>query len=78
MPMEAPSMPTFDVVGLDIGSGLNVLDATQPGATDDAVLAARNMLLTDPTTAGAAAIVAAAIIGPPVGLRVAQQIASDW
>jgi hypothetical protein len=80
IPMEAPRMPTFDAPGLDIGSGLNAFGAPDPGggASIPAALAGRNFLLTEGATAGAAAIVAAAIIGPPIGLRITPQIASDW
>jgi hypothetical protein len=35
-------------------------------------------LLTEGANAGAATIIAAAIIGPPVGLRLGPQLASDW
>jgi len=79
--MEAPSMPTFDAVGPDPGLAAFSTGAqgvSSGAATGSAVLGGRGFLLPEGATAGAAAIVAAAIIGPPVGLRRGPQLASDW
>ena len=79
--MEAPSMPTFDAPGLDAGSGAYSfgLPGTSDGSSAAAAFAGRGFLLTEgANAAGAAAIVASAIIGPPVGLRSGPLSASDW
>jgi hypothetical protein len=79
--MEAPSMPTFDAPGLDAGSAAYSFGLI--GASDNqsaaSVFAGRGFLLTEgANAAGAAAIVASAVIGPPVGLRSGPLSASDW
>jgi hypothetical protein len=75
--MEAPSMPTFDAPGLAVFSTGAQSASSAPGP-GSAALAGRQFFLTEGANAGAATIIAAAIIGPPVGLRLGPQIASDW
>jgi hypothetical protein len=78
--MAAPSMPTFDAPGFDAGLpalGISLQDASS-STSSGAAFAGRQIFLNEGARAGAAAIVAAAIIGPPTGLRAGNQIASDW
>jgi hypothetical protein len=78
--MAAPSMPTFDAPGFDAGLpslGASLQDASSSGMIGAAAAAGRRIFVTEGATAGAAAIVALAIIGPPTGLRAGNQIASD-
>jgi hypothetical protein len=78
--MEAPSMPTFDAPGLDAGSGayaFGMAGATSSQSSANA-FAGRAFLAAEGANAGAAAIVASAVIGPPVGLRSGPLSASDW
>ena len=79
-PMEAPRMPTFDAPGLDAGSAVYSFGAlgTAGGPAGTAKSAGRQFLLTEGANAGAASIIAAAVIGPPVGLRPGNLSASDW
>jgi hypothetical protein len=79
--MAAPSMPTFDASTLDAGfasltTGLQ--DTATAGTIESPALAGRQIFVNEGARAGAAAIVASAIIGPPTGLRAGNQIASDW
>jgi hypothetical protein len=79
--MAAPSMPTFDAPGFDAGlasltAGLQ--DASSSGMRSTAASAGRQIFVNEGANAGAAAIVALAIIGAPTGLRAGNQIASDW
>ncbi len=79
--MAAPSMPAFDVSTLD--AGFASLTSGLPGSSSavmsaSAASAGRQIFVNEGATAGAAAIVAATIIGPPTGLRAGNQIASDW
>ena len=78
--MAAPSMPTFDAPGFDAGLpalGISLQDASS-STSSGAAFAGRQIFLNEGARAGAAAIVAAAIIGPPTGLRAGNQIASYW
>jgi hypothetical protein len=77
--MVAPSMPAFDAPGFDAGFSSNALRL--PGAyasTGDAVRAGREFLLPEGANIGASAIIAATVIGPPLGLRSGGHSASDW
>jgi hypothetical protein len=73
-------MPTFDAPGLDAGSAVYSFGALGGAAApaDAAAFAGRQIFVNEGANAGAAAIVALAIIGPPTGLRAGNQIASDW
>ncbi|MBV8170989.1 MAG: hypothetical protein JO219_03560 [Candidatus Eremiobacteraeota bacterium] len=71
--MVAPSMPAFDAITLPADR----LAATYSSASS---WAGENRLLdlTADTNGSALAIVAAAVIGPPVGLRAGGGLAADW
>jgi hypothetical protein len=79
--MEAPSMPTFDAPGLDTGSAaysFGMSGSTRDNRSAANAFAGRAFLAAEGANAGAAAIVASAVIGPPVGLRSGPLSASDW
>ncbi len=74
--MVAPSMPAFDALSLVVGS-------TGPGdqaasGWARAFAAGRVAGLTEGQSDAALAIIAAAVIGPPVGLRSGANFAADW
>lgn len=79
-PMQAPTMPAFDSPGLD--ASFAVYSPGSPtssaGGAAGTAFAGRQFLVTEGASVAAAAIIAAAIIGPPVGLRSGNQSASDW
>gem|GEM_PF-4337911 len=79
-PMQAPTMPAFDSPGLDASFAVYSPGApgSSAGGATGAALAGRQFLVTEGASVAASAIIAAAIIGPPVGLRSGNQSASDW
>ena len=73
--MVAPSMPAFDAMTLDAGvSSSPAYDAANPASLNIAQIAG----LANGQNFATLSIVAAAVIGPPVGLRPGASLAADW
>jgi hypothetical protein len=73
--MVAPSMPAFDTIALDAGSSSSL---TYDSASSAPLNVGQIMGLANGQNFATLAIVAAAVIGPPVGLRTGAGLAADW
>jgi hypothetical protein len=73
--MVAPNMPAFDTITLDAGSPTTL---AYDSASTAPLNVAQIMGLTNGQNFATLSIVAAAVIGPPVGLRPGASLAADW
>jgi hypothetical protein len=73
--MVAPSMPAFDTITLDAGSSSSLANDS---VSSTPLNVAQIMGLTNGQNFATLSIVAAAVIGPPVGLRPGASLAADW
>lgn len=73
--MVAPNMPAFDTMTLDAGSAPSPsYDTASPAPLNIAQIAG----LSNGQNFATLSIIAAAVIGPPVGLRPGASLAADW
>src|SRR5579872_5147628 len=73
--MVAPNMPAFDAMTLDAGVSTSpAYNSANPAALNIAQI----MGLPNGQNFATLSIVAAAVIGPPVGLRAGASLAADW